>query len=162
MQIIITSRNAETLRTWRRFFENDPDVDLQVGNRAQVPVDAVLMAGIFAHERYGGSPSHDSAEILVNRRGDGQPPLVIVPPGRRMRLDEHGRPQVHPDHAAIDPAYHTASHVFDAIHQWNETRQETISAIEVSLPLVGFDDPLDESSPQAFRRALTEYRAKLR
>ncbi|GAB2913764.1 hypothetical protein [Streptomyces mayteni] len=160
MQIIITSRNAETVQTWQRVLEGDPDVHLQVGNRAQVPVDAVVMAGIFAHERYGGRPSYETAEILVNKRGDGQPLLVIVPPSRPMRFDEHHTPQVHPDYATVQPAYHAATHVFDAIHRWNETHQEAISAIEVSLPLLGLDDPGDESSPRSFDRALREHRAR--
>lgn len=34
----------------------------------------------MAHDRYGGVPERDRAQVLVNRRADGLPPLIVATP----------------------------------------------------------------------------------
>ncbi|MXM62308.1 hypothetical protein GR925_02290 [Streptomyces sp. HUCO-GS316] len=161
MYLVITSQKNETLDRWQRVFEGCTDVACQKGLRAETPVDAVLMAGLFALERYGGRPSFAEAQILENRRGDGWHDLVIVPPTRPMTKDSEGNWKVRAEYEAIQPAYFAASRSFQAIVQWNNSHEVPISAVEINLPLMNMDNPVDDSSPRAFREAFEEYRGHL-
>ncbi|MCT9142059.1 hypothetical protein [Streptomyces violarus] len=158
MRLVITSQKTDTLDRWQRVFEGCEDVICQRGLRAETPVDAVLMAGIFALERYGGRPGVQEAQILENRRGDGWHNLIIVPPGRPMTKDPQGDWKVQADYAHIQPAYFAASRSFRAIKEWNAHAERQISAVEINLPLMDMDNPVDDSSPKSFNRALKEYR----
>jgi len=160
MQLVITSQNTGTLETWRGVFSEFPGVTFQAALRAETPVDAVLMAGIFAFERYGGRPEFDRAQILENHRGDGWPELVIVPPSRPTVRNGEGEWSVRPEYAEIKPAYYAASHTFQAVTEWNEDHEKPVAAIEINLPLLDMDNPSDESSAQSFRTALAEHTRK--
>ncbi|WP_328873146.1 hypothetical protein OHT76_25275 [Streptomyces sp. NBC_00287] len=161
MRLVITSQKTDTLDRWQRVFEGCAEVTCRCGLRAEIPVDAVLMAGVFAHERYGGRPSFSEAEILENRRGDGWPDLVIVPPTRPMARDSDGNCKVHADYAEMQPAYFAASRSFRAIVEWNSTHDVPISAVELNLGLMNMDNPVDDSSARSFRDAFEEYREHL-
>ncbi|MBC2908240.1 hypothetical protein [Streptomyces cupreus] len=161
MRLVITSQKTDTLDRWQRAFEGCAEVTCRRGPRAETPVDAVLMAGLFAHERYGGRPSFSEAEILQNRRGDGCPDLVIVPPTRPMAKDSDGNWKVHTDYADIHPARFAASRCFQAIVEWNSTQEVPISAVELNLGLMNMDNPVDDSSARAFRDAFEEHRERL-
>lgn len=156
MQLIITSQNRATLETWRRVLVDRPEVTFQLGSRAEVHVDAVAMAIIFA-ERYGSRPCFHHAQILENRRGDGMPNLIVVPPSRPTRRSSEGRWEVHPDYRETSPSYHAASHIFRAIAEWNDSHDAIIDVIEFDLPLLGMDDPADDPTPQSFKIALEEH-----
>lgn len=158
MRLVITSQKTDTLERWQRVFEGYEDVICQRGLRAETPVDAVLMAGIFALERYGGRPGVEDAQILENRRGDGWHSLIIVPPGRPMSRDAHGEWKVQDGYAHIQPAYFAASRSFRAIEEWNARHVERqISVVEINLPLMDMDKPVDDSSAQAFKKAFQEH-----
>ncbi|MFF4400213.1 hypothetical protein [Streptomyces sp. NPDC001480] len=162
MQLVITSQKAETLDRWRRVFEGCDDVLFERGLRAETPVDAVLMAGIFAIERYGSRPDFQKAQILENRRGDGWHDLIIVPPTLPMARDGQGGWQVQSGYEDIQPAYYGATRSFQAIAEWNKEpdRENLISAVEVNLPMLNMDNPVDDSSARFFRVALEEYRER--
>ncbi|MDG9708227.1 hypothetical protein [Streptomyces sp. DH10] len=158
MRLVITSQKTDTLDRWQRVFEGCGDVICQPGLRAETPVDAVLMAGIFALERYGGRPGVNHAQILENRRGDGWHSLIIVPPGRPMTRDAEGGWKVQAEYAHIQPAYFAASRSFRAIEEWNAHHFERqISVVEINLPLMDMDNPVDDSSPQSFKKAFKEH-----
>jgi hypothetical protein len=161
VNLVITAQRTETLGTWQPVFEDCADVVCQRGLRAGSPVDAVLMAGLFALERYGGRPSFEHAQILENRRGDGWHALIVVPPTRPMTKDARGDWKVRADYEGIHPVYFAASRSFQAIAEWNETHEVPISAVEVNLPLMNMDRPVDDSSARAFKAAYEEYRERL-
>ncbi|MGC0330213.1 hypothetical protein RKD23_003203 [Streptomyces sp. SAI-170] len=161
MRLVITSQKADTLARWQRVFEGCADAVCRRGLRSDTPVDAVLMAGLFAHGRYGGRPNFSTAEILENRRGDGWPGLVVVPPTRPMTKDSEGNWTVHADYADIPPAYFAASRSFQAVAEWNSRHETQISSVELNLGLMNMDNPADDSSASAFRRAFEEYRDRL-
>ncbi|CAL9525144.1 hypothetical protein [Streptomyces sp. enrichment culture] len=162
MHLVITSQKPGTLDRWQRVFEGCADVSCQRGLRSETPVDAVLMAGLFAHGRYGGRPRFSEAEIRDNLRGDGWPALVVVPPTRPMAKDSQGNMAVHPDYADIQPAYFAATRCFQAIAEWNDTHEVPISSVEINLGLMNMDSPVDDSSARAFREAFGEYRERMR
>jgi hypothetical protein len=159
--LVITSQKPGTLDRWRRVFAGCADVSCQRGPRSATPVDAVLMAGLFAHGRYGGRPRFSEAEIRENQRGDGWPALVVVPPTRPMTKDSQGSIAVHPDHADIQPVYFAASRSFQAIAQWNDTHETPITRVEINLGLMNLDNPVDDSSARAFREAFEEYHERM-
>ncbi|MDQ1017028.1 hypothetical protein [Streptomyces afghaniensis] len=159
VRLVITSQKTDTLDRWQRVFDGCQDVICQQGLRARTPVDAVLMAGIFALERYGGRAGAQEAQILENRRGDGWHGLIVVPPGRPMTRDAQGEWRVQAGYAHIQPAYFAASRSFRAIEEWNAHHvEQPISAVEINLPLMNMDNPVDDSSPLSFREAFEEYR----
>jgi hypothetical protein len=158
MKIIITSRNAETIETWQRVIPVDPAVSFETALRAEGTVDAVLMAGVFAHQRYGGRPGAREAQIIDNRREDGWPPLVIVPPTRPIVTDGEGGTRIDPEFQGIKPTYYAASHVFAAVARWNARHTHAIATVEVNLPLLDMDTPSDKSSPRSFAEALLDHR----
>ncbi|WP_316776038.1 hypothetical protein [Streptomyces sasae] len=160
MQLVITSRKAETLDRWQHVFEGCDDVVFQRALRAETPVDAVLMAGIFAIERYGSRHDLHRAQILENHRGDGWHDLIIVPPTLPMTRDGRGGWKVQPEYEGIQPAYYAASRSFRAISEWNDEHEVPIAAVEVNLPMLDMDRPVDDSSPRSFRQALEEYRER--
>lgn len=161
MRLVITSQKADTLDRWQRVFEECEDVSCQRGLRAGIPVDAVLMAGMFALERYGGRAGAEEAQILENRRGDGWHGLIIVPPGRPMTRDAQGEWKVQAGYAHLQPAYFAASRSFHAIEEWNARHVDRrISAIEINLPLMNMDNPVDDASPKSFKQAFDEFRER--
>ncbi|MGW6060838.1 hypothetical protein [Streptomyces sp. NPDC055189] len=157
MRLVVTSERAETLDIWRPVFEEHPEVTFELASRSQTPVDAVMMAGIFAIERYGSRPNFRHAQILENHRGDGWHDLVIVPPTRPMTRNADGVWQVVAEYADIHPAYYAASHAFQAIAEWNASHDgRPINGVEINLPLMDMNKPVDESSPSAFKAALDD------
>ncbi|MFH9062186.1 hypothetical protein ACH4GM_13330 [Streptomyces coeruleorubidus] len=159
MRLVITSQKTDTLDRWQHVFEDCQDVICQQGLRAETPVDAVLMAGVFALERYGGRPGAEEAQILENRRGDGWHDLIVVPPGRPMARDPQGEWKVQAGYAHLHPASFAASRSFRAVKEWNARHVERkISVVEINLPLMDMDNPVDDSSPQSFKKAFKEYR----
>lgn len=50
-------------------FRTRDDVEVIESSATLVEADIIVMAGIWAFERYGGRPSHNQAQILPNERG---------------------------------------------------------------------------------------------
>ena len=156
MQIVITSRKAATIDTWRRAGADGPEVILHQGPRSPVPVDAMVVAGVHAFPRLGGRPRWDRAQIIENTHEDDWPKYLVVPPTRPMVLGEDRVARVHPDYRRISPAGYAASRALAEIVRWNASQDDTISAAEVNLPLLEFDNPADAASARAFHEALGE------
>ncbi|WP_062217307.1 hypothetical protein [Streptomyces sp. NBRC 109706] len=156
MQIVITSRKAATLDTWRRARVAGPEVTFHLGWRSAMPVDAMVVAGVHAFPRLGGRPRWDRAQIIENTHYDAWPKFLVVPPTRPMVLGEDGVARIHPDFRRITPASYAASEAIAEIVRWNETQDDAISAAEVNLPLLEFDNPADASSARAFQTALRD------
>jgi hypothetical protein len=82
LKLIIADFRPELIATWadvfsgiERVFFIDSDVPTLMG----LPeIDAVLMMGMFAHERYGGSPKTGESQILSNQGEFGIPPWVVT------------------------------------------------------------------------------------
>jgi hypothetical protein len=78
-----------------------------------------------------------------------------------MTRDSQGGWKVRADHAENQPAYFAASRSFQAMAEWNSTHEVPISAVEINLPLLAMDHPVDDSSPRSFREAFEPYREGL-
>jgi hypothetical protein len=155
MHILITSKRAETIRTWRETFPPCNEIDFIESYPRSLQADAICMSGIYALERYGGSPRNDVAQILDNLRNDGLPPLVIVPPSRPLQRTVAGTLEVVPEFSTESPAYYATSRAFEAIERWNSRNSSPqIEKVIFDLPLLGMDDPADGSTPRSVLRAM--------
>jgi hypothetical protein len=104
VRLVITSQKMDTLDRWQRVFEGCPDVICQRGLRAETPVDAVHMAGVFAL----------NATVDARRRGGSDPGEPagrrLAQPHRRASRQAHGQDaqggwKVQAGHAHLQPAY---------------------------------------------------------
>ncbi|MFF8775714.1 hypothetical protein ACF07W_00430 [Streptomyces sp. NPDC015140] len=120
------------------------------------------MSEIFALERYGGRAGIQRAQILENRRGDGWHDLIVVPPGRPVTADVEGNVKVKAEYSDVSAAYFAALRSFSAIEEWNEGGARQISVLEVNLPLMNMDNPVDNSSALSFKEALADHEDQFR
>ncbi|MEW2522409.1 hypothetical protein [Actinacidiphila alni] len=157
MDIIVTSTSAPLLDVWRRHLGDGLPVELWEAEARDVPADAVAMAGMFAHERYGGRPEPGRAKILRNGRGDGFPGLVVVPATRPMTRDAAGQAVVRPESADVGPAYFGISRALDALREWNTAGAEPrVDVLLFPLGLLGMDSAADSATPASVGRAVRE------
>ncbi|MFF8845930.1 hypothetical protein ACF08N_24955 [Streptomyces sp. NPDC015127] len=155
MHILITSNRAETIQSWRKIFPPCDEIEFRESYPKSLQADAICMSGIYALERYGGSPRNDVAQILDNLRNDGLPPLVVVPPSRPLQRTAAGTLEVVPEFSAESPAYYATSRAFEAIERWNSRKGPSrIDELIFDLPLLGMDDPADRSTPRSVLRGM--------
>ncbi|KAK1182784.1 hypothetical protein B7755_034410 [Streptomyces sp. NBS 14/10] len=136
-------------------FSAQDDVEVIESRATSLEVDIVVMAGVWAFERYGGRPSHEQAQILPNETGDGFPLWVVIPPYRPVvRKDDEI--VVREDFATVSPAY------FAIVRSLQAMRREFGSEVVVlfGLPLLGMDDPRDRETPVSEARAIGESRSE--
>ncbi|SFE75561.1 hypothetical protein SAMN05216251_10581 [Actinacidiphila alni] len=158
MDVIVTSDNAQLLDVWRQHLGAGLPVELWKAEPRDVPADAVMVSGMFAHGRYGGRPTPGRAQILRNGRGDGYPGLVVVPATRPAMLDAEGQPVVRPEYADISPAYFGVSRALDALREWNASGQEPrVEVLLFPLGLLGMESPADTATPESVGRAVREW-----
>ncbi|MET9223416.1 hypothetical protein ABZX65_32300 [Streptomyces sp. NPDC003300] len=157
MDIIIVSDNARLLEVWRRHLGDGLPVELWEAEARDVGADAVMVAGVFAHGRYGGRPTPGRAQILRNVRGDGYPGLVVVPATRPAMLDGEGRPVVRPEYADVSPAYFGVSRALEAVREWNAGGEvPRVDVLLFPLGLLGMESVEDTATPEAVGRAVRE------
>ncbi|MFG2931920.1 hypothetical protein [Streptomyces achromogenes] len=155
MHILITSKSSETIRSWQSVFPRFDEIEFVESYPRSLRADAICMSGVYALERYGGTPRNDVAQILDNLRNDGLPSLVVVPPSRPLRRTAAGTLEVVPEFATESPAYYATSRAFEAMERWNSRNDSSkIETVVFDLPLLGMDDPADRSTPNSVLRAM--------
>ncbi|MFI5529785.1 hypothetical protein ACIA8O_14720 [Kitasatospora sp. NPDC051853] len=82
MEYVVAAAGTHTVEVCREALGDRAGLDFRVGSVADTgfDCDAVILSSPLAHERYGGVPIPGSAQLLVNHRGDGAPPVVIATP----------------------------------------------------------------------------------
>jgi hypothetical protein len=115
-------------------------------------VNAVLMRGIFAHERYGGAPKIGESKIISTHGENEMPPWVVTTPA----FQQNNIPTVE------EYDYYEFSKVFESIAQFNRSNEEPkicTLGFEVSF-LYGFrsESPYNKEAKQ-IHKAYLEYGA---
>lgn len=109
-------------------------------------LDAVVMRGIFAHERYGGDPQVGKSQILGTRGETNMPPWVITTPPfpahieKRRQPDNSVRTEIVRDKQLTpeEEDYIIFSKVFKRIEQFNQQFEEpTIKTVGLDLKFLG-------------------------
>lgn len=160
MKLIVTSQNQEILDLWRENLAEVGPVEFGTTPAQWRDVDAVVISGMWAFDRYGGRPSRENAQVLQNDRGDGLPRRVIVPPFLPVVIRD-GEARIREDYENVSPAYFA---FLESLRTANREFGES-SRIVFDLPLLGMDKALDESTPRSAARAikiwLSEYGGSL-
>lgn len=95
MRILIAERRREVLEVWRevfRGFDAIRVVDCSGRELASSGVDAELLPGWIAHERYGGRPRVGESQVLSTRGERAMPPSVVAVaplPSDALGAEEH-------------------------------------------------------------------------
>ncbi|MFE7526647.1 hypothetical protein ACFU7Y_13070 [Kitasatospora sp. NPDC057542] len=152
MKIYVTSRQQSTLELWSRLLP--VSIDIEFVNKADrsVQADALVMSGVWAFDRYGGSPKREAAQVLSNTRGDGLPEWIIVPPFRPV-VQRGSKFVIRDDFEHVSPAYYA---VLESLRMARSSFGDSAS-VALDLPMLGMDDPCDESTPASAARAIEEF-----
>lgn len=152
MRIYFASRNSDTLALWARVIGRLKDVDYIDCADVTAHMDSVVMSGVWAFDRYGGRPDRTRAQIVINERDGNLPGIVIIPPFRPLS-EQQGVSSVREDFKSVSPAYYAASKALEAAQE--ELGSDVV--VVFHLPLLGMDDPLDESTPHSVSRAVEAF-----
>lgn len=152
MKIYVTSRQQSTLDLWSRLLPASTLIEFVNEGDRMVQADALAMSGVWAFDRYGGSPNRESAQILSNARGDGLPEWIVVPPFRPV-VERDGSFVIRDDWEEVSPAYYAVLESLRAVK--NEFGDS--SSVALDLPMLGMDDPCDESTPVSVARAIEAF-----
>jgi hypothetical protein len=114
--------------------------------------DVAIMSGMWAFDRYGGRPNQETAQIRQNTSGDGFPDWIVIPPFRPMVVRD-GKAEVREDFKPVSPAYFA---VMESLRLTGEELGDSPSIL-LLLPLMGMDDPSDESTPISVAQAIDDF-----
>jgi hypothetical protein len=160
VKLYVISRNQQTIDLWRAILSEVGSIQFSSDPPAWADIDAIVMSGKWAFDRYGGRPSRESAQVLQNDRDDGLPRQVIVPPFRPVVIRE-GEARIREDYENVSPTYFAfLESLLAASREFDQSCR-----IAFYLPMLGMDQPSDESTPRSAARAikiwLTEYGGSL-
>ncbi|MCC3316424.1 hypothetical protein [Nocardia africana] len=82
MKFIIFAPCENALAEARSALRNLDNVEFRVGTMPEATqnCDALILPGVFAHDRYGGRADTERAQVLVNKSGDVAPALIVATP----------------------------------------------------------------------------------
>ncbi|MFI6301954.1 hypothetical protein ACIBCH_08790 [Amycolatopsis thailandensis] len=152
MKIYVTSRQQLTLDLWSGLLPRSISIEFVNGTSRSVQADVLVMSGVWAFDRYGGSPSREKAQVLSNSRGDGLPEWIVVPPFRPV-VERGGEAFIREDFEQVSPAYHAVLQSLRAIRvEFGESVR-----VVLDLSLLGMNDPHDDLTPSSVARAIEEF-----
>jgi hypothetical protein len=139
MKLIIADLNPNVVSTWSEILHGLPEISfVNIDFKTLVShlgIDAILIRGLFAHERYGGRPEIDKSSIISTNGEVGMPPWVVTTPA----FSQAEKP------APEDYDYTEFNKVFESIEQFNDEcdQKQNIKtlAFEISF-LYGFRDAM--------------------
>ncbi|MEU6263193.1 hypothetical protein [Saccharopolyspora shandongensis] len=152
MKIYVTSRHQSTLDLWARLFPASTVIEFVNESVRSVRADVLVMSGVWAFDRYGGRPNREAAQILSNARGDGLPEWIVVPPFRPV-IERDGEIFVREDFERISPACYA---VLQSLRAVSGEFGDSVS-VALDLPMLGMDNPGDESTPASVAQAIQEF-----
>ncbi|NEZ55016.1 hypothetical protein DXZ20_04815 [Leptolyngbyaceae cyanobacterium CCMR0081] len=146
LHIIILNKDQETYRIWTDAFSRLSKISVVNSNSTfsqYFPtLDAVLMLGISAHERYGGGPRPNESQILDTQRLDGMSPWVVTVPSTFTFLESATTPNnvLHTQisHGKIEDRYYLIfKKIFESIEKFNSSQEITkIKSLGVDLAYI--------------------------
>jgi len=149
VKLIVTSQNQETLDLWREVMVEVGPVEFGANPVGVAGLDAVVISGKWAFDRYGGRPNREHAQVLNNERGDGLPRRIIVPPFLPVVIRD-GEVRIREDYENISPTYFAfLESLLAASSEFDESCR-----VAFDLPLLGMDQPSDEITPRSAARAI--------
>lgn len=82
MMYVVATSVQRHLDSCREFLGFRDGLEFRLGSvvKTGFDCDAAILSSALAHDRYGGSPVLGLAQVLVNRRADGAPRLILTTP----------------------------------------------------------------------------------
>ncbi|GAA1932901.1 hypothetical protein [Kitasatospora viridis] len=149
MKMYVTSRQQATLDLWSRLLPASMAIDFVNEDVRSIRADVLVMSGVWAFDRYGGSPNREAAQVLSNATGDGLPEWIVVPPFRPI-VERDGKFIIRRDFQKISPAYHA---ILESLRVVKNEFGDSVR-VALDLPMLGMDDPCDESTPTSAASAI--------
>lgn len=153
MQLVLAGHNSGALEPWRAVFHDDERVEFRVGSLPGIgfACDAQIVPAFLAHDRYGGVPDYDSAQVLVNTRGDGGPGLVVATPMYGPMTRWEGS-----EDAARERVAELFEASFDEIDRYNSNAggDGGINRVLILVTAMGFEGLGSAASSGGLRRAV--------
>ncbi|MFE2374173.1 hypothetical protein [Streptomyces sp. NPDC059398] len=149
MKIYVTSLQQPTLDLWSRLLPATTAIEFANQSSRSLRADVLVMSGVWAFDRYGGRPNREAAQALPNSKGDGLPEWIVVPPFRPI-VERDGEFSIREDFEQISPAYYA---VLQSLRAVRDEFGDSASVV-LDLPMLGMDDPHDESTPASVARAI--------
>ena len=126
LKIIIVDLNSDLLSMWNKVFQAYPEIrfeNIDFKTLVNLPdINAVLMRGIFAYERYGGVPKLGESQIISTNGEKGMPPWIVT----TATFSQDKMPEKEYDYTEF-------CQVFKSIDQFNNTNQK------FKINTLGFD-----------------------
>ncbi|WP_182885244.1 hypothetical protein [Microbispora sp. H10885] len=151
MKIYVTSRSQATLDVWARLLPQSLGVELVNEAGRAVQADVIVVSGKWAFDRYGGVPNRQTAQIRPNIRNDRLPEWVVIPPFRPV-VERDGQFEIRSDFKDMSPAHFG---ILESLKVILQNLGDSCSVI-LDLPLLGMDDPYDESTPVSVASAINK------
>ncbi|MFE4665107.1 hypothetical protein ACFRI7_25665 [Streptomyces sp. NPDC056716] len=149
MKIYVTSLQQSTVDLWSRLLPESMAIEFVNESSRSIRADVLVMSGVWAFDRYGGRPNREAVQVLSNSRGDGLPEWIAVPPFRPI-VKRDGEFSIREDFEQISPAYYA---VLQSLRAVRDEFGDSASVV-LDLPMLGMDDPHDESTPASVIRAI--------
>ncbi len=142
LKLVIADSHEEVRTVWAQVFAQVKTVivcNLTIGQLVKSPdlkIDAILMPGIYAHERYGGHFIEGKSQILRTPVDSGMPPYVVTTPPQTVG---NLKPQHPPRPPTVAPLALESmfDKIFLAIEEFNQSQpQSPINTLGFELELL--------------------------
>jgi hypothetical protein len=161
LKLILVESRPQLFKIWSEIFSGFQNV-LVLAATANIAfksqkIDAELMRGIFAHERYGGKPTAGESQVLSTRGEVEMSPWIITTASIPGHIEKHQQKngsfhvEIIPDKKITpeEECYILFSKAFEAIEKFNHNNQEKkINILGASLDFLNFPigNPKKEAS----------------
>lgn len=165
LKLVIADDSAQTLKNWSNVFSKIDTIDTlesDIPTCMSLPnIDAVLMMGIFAHQRYGGKPKMGKSQILRTQGASGMPKFVVTTPPFPAHLKNQNSASqkeiISSQNGYIsndEETYILFIKVFECVNQFNQINRETpIQTLVIHLSFLNFSQNQADVEAQAALRA---------
>lgn len=169
LRLIIAENRPKFFSIWVEIFSNIQEVVVLDGDARTLygisDLDAELMRGIFAHERYGGKPKIGESQILNTKGESGMPSWVVTTASfaahmeKRRQLDGSLRVEIIQNEELLpeEEDYIVFSKVFESIKQFNKSQEPKIRKLGFDPRFLNFPRGELRKEVEAVRRAYIEY-----
>ncbi|MFF0500654.1 hypothetical protein ACFYU5_29945 [Nocardia aobensis] len=148
MKFVIFAPHENALTEVRAALHNSDNVEFRVETMPEATrdCDALILPGVFAHDRYGGRADTERAQVLVNKSGDVAPTLIVATPSYAPYFK--GSRPVPKESKLID----IIAKCIDAIEN---SPEYSISRVAIPLESMGFEGIDKQLVASAFHRTLS-------
>lgn len=168
LNLVIADNSNKILKFWSEIFEEINTISTlksDISTCMSLPsIDAVLMMGMFAHERYGSKPKMGESQVLRTQETSGMPKFVVTTPPFSAYFEHQYKANKQENIlsqneriSAEEKTYILFIKVFECIEKFNQINPEMlIQTLAVHLSFLNFPQGQPEAEAKAALRAYRE------